>query len=224
MSRRTSMTLDARGPSTGTIPIQGVAAPSRPIRTATTPAWLLAATPVITSILAAVAAYVYFYVSPTPLVVIVAVVVMVMSFLWAVGDARALQNRGLTAPSPILALALPLVGPLLYLLVRSGKVKGSTPLIAFLVVLAIAVVAPVGLGLAGAVPTVTKALEVQRAVHDDLVGSGAVTAVTCPPLLESTDTGTVFTCDATLPSGDIGHVWVSFDNDQGQFSWALANR
>jgi hypothetical protein len=224
VSRRTAMALDARGPSTGTIPIQGVAAPSRRIRTATTPAWLLATTPVITAILAAVGAYVYFYVSSTPLVAIVAVVVMVMSFLWAVSDARALQNRGLSAPSPILALALPLVGPLLYLLVRAGKVKGSAPLLAFLVMLVVAVIVPVGLGLAGAIPTVTKALEVQRAVHDDMVGSGAATAVTCPPLLESTDTGTVFTCDATLPSGEIGHVWVSFDSDEGQFSWALANR
>lgn len=224
INRRASKTLDARGPSTGTIPIQGVAAPTRQIRTATTPAWLLASTPVITTILAAVAAYIYFYVTPTPLVAIVGVVLMVLSFLWAVGDARTLENRGLNAPSPILALALPLVGPLLYLLVRSGKVKGSTPLITFVVVLLLAVVAPVGLGLAGAVPTVTKALDVQRAVHDDLVGSGTATAVTCPPLLESTATGTVFTCDATLTSGGIGHVWVSFDDDNGQFSWALANR
>lgn len=224
MTRRTSMMLDARGPSTGTIPIQGVAAPVRQIRTTTTAAWLLATTPVITTILGVIAAYVFFYVSPTPVVVAAAVVVMVLGFLWAVGDARALENRGLGFPSPLLAAALPILGPLLYLLVRRGKVTGGAPLLVFLALLMVAVVVPVGLGVAGAVPTVTKALEVQRAVHDDLVGSGAATAVTCPPILESTATGTVFTCDATLPSGDVGHVWVSFDNDQGQFSWALANR
>jgi hypothetical protein len=72
--------------------------------------------------------------------------------------------------------------------------------------------------------TMTKALEVQQAVRADLVGSGAAESVTCPPLLETVVAGTVFTCDATLASGEVVHVWVSFDNEQGQFSWALANR
>ncbi len=76
----------------------------------------------------------------------------------------------------------------------------------------------------GSAAVVTKALEVQQAVRSDLVGTGAATSVTCPPILETVAAGTVFTCDAVTPDGNTVHVWVSFDNEQGQFSWALANR
>jgi hypothetical protein len=224
ITRRASMELDARGPSTGTIPIQGIAIPHRRIRTGTTSVWLLAITPVITSLLGVIAGYIYFYVTPTPIVAAIAVVLFLLSFLWAIGDARALQNRGLSAPSPLWALALPLLGSLLYLVARRRAVSGSAPLVAFLVLLAVGLAGPLALGLTGAVPSVTKALEVQRAVYDDLVGSGAATGVSCPPIVESTTTGSVFTCDAVLASGDTAHVWVSFDTDQGQFSWALADR
>jgi len=223
ITRRASKTLDARGPATGTIPVQGVAAPTRPIRTGTTAAWLLSVTPVLTTVLTAIAGYVYFYVSPTPLVAVAAIVLVLMSFLWAVGDNRALENRGLTGPPAILGI-VPLVGPLLYLIARRGRISGSSPLIVWLVLFVVAILAPAALAVTGGAASLTKALEVQRAVHADLVGSGSAISVTCPPILESTATGTVFTCDATLPSGDIGHVWVSFDSDEGHFSWALANR
>jgi hypothetical protein len=217
------MALDARGPSTGTIPIQGVAAPRRPARTSTTSSWLLAVTPLITSVLAVVGAYVFFYVTPTPLVFAVAVVLYLLGFLWAVGDSRALEARGVKGPSAALALALPLVGPLLYLIARRRITPGSQ-LIVFVALLVVAVLAPLGLGVAGGAQTVTKALEVQQTVSADLVDSGAATSVTCPPIVESVDAGSVFTCDAVLPSGDTAHVWVSFDDEQGNFSWALANR
>lgn len=223
ISRRMAMQLDGRGPTTGTIPIQGIT-PRKPTRTGTASAWLLAFSPLITSVLAAVAAYVYFYITPTPLVLAVAVVLFMLGFLWAVGDSRTLQARGLKAPNPALALALPLVGPLVYLVVRRSKVDGMTPLIAFIALLLLTVVAPLGLGLSGGASTVTKALEVQLAVRADLVGTGAATSVTCPPVLESTAAGSIFTCDAVKADGSTVHVWVSFDNDQGQFSWALANR
>lgn len=225
MTRRASIDLDHRGPDTGTIPIQGLA-PRRPavVKTGTASAWLLAFTPLITSVLALVAAYVYFYVTPTPLVAAIVVVVYVLGFLWAVGDSRSLQTRRLPAPSALLALALPLVGPLLYLIVRARRVSGALPLFAFVGLVLITVVGPLALGLAGAAPTVTKALEVQSAVRADLVDSGTATSVTCPPIVESTAAGSVFTCDAVLPDGKTVHVWVSFDNEEGQFSWALANR
>lgn len=224
MTRRASIDLDHRGPSTGTIPIQGIGRPRKPVSTATTSAWLLAATPLITSILSAVAGYVYFYVTPTPLVFAVAVVLLLLGFLWAVGDSRTLQSRGLDAPSPLWALALPILGPLLYLIARRRAVTGGTPLIIFAALLLVTLVAPAALILTGGAQNVTKALEVQLAVNADLVGTGSAKSVTCPPIVESTAAGTVFTCDAVLPSGDPVHVWVSFDNEQGQFSWALANR
>ena len=225
MSRRASLTLDHRGPDTGTIPIQGVLAPrAKAPTTNTASAMLLAFIPLFTTVLSAVAAYVYFYVTATPLVIAVAVVLWIMGFLWAIGDSRSLQTRGLPAPSALLALALPLVGPLLYLIVRTGRVRSGLPLFTFLGLLLIAVVLPVGLGVAGAAPNVTKALEVQAAVSADLVGSGAATSVSCPPVVESTAAGSVFTCDAVTPEGNAVHVWVSFDDEAGNFSWALANR
>jgi hypothetical protein len=225
MSRRESIALDHRGPDTGTIPIQGVAVPRpKAPKTGTTSAMLLAFIPLFATVLSAVAAYVFFYVTATPLVVAVAVVLWVMGFLWAIGDSRALQTRGLPAPSALLALALPVVGPLLYLIVRRARVAGSAPLFTFIGLLLIAVVLPVGLGVAGAVPNVTMALEVQGAVSADLVGSGAATSVTCPPIIGSTAAGSVFTCDAVTPAGDTAHVWVSIDDEAGNFSWALANR
>jgi len=223
MSRRESIALDHRGPDTGTIPIIGVT-PRKQVSTGTTSAWLLGFAPLFTTVLAAVAAYVFFYVTPTPLVAASAVVIILLGFLWAVGDARTLESRGLPHPSPLVALALPIIGPLVYLLLRRRKVDGSAPLIAFVALLLITVVGPAALGLAGGAQTITKALEVQLAVRADLVGTGTATAVTCPPAVESTAPGSIFTCDATLTSGEIVHVWVSFDDEAGNFSWALANR
>ncbi len=210
-------------PRTGSIAIVGQA-PLKLPRTGTVSSWLLGITPAIAFVLALVAGYVYFYVTPTPLVAAVAIVLLVLGFLWAVGDARTLANRGHKAASPLWALALPVLGPLLYLVNRRRRAPGSKPLIAFLVLLAVTAGIP-ALGIAtGASSVVTKALEVQQAVRADLVDSGAATSVTCPPILESVAAGTVFTCDAVIPNGNTVHVWVSFDNEQGQFSWALANR
>jgi len=223
MSRRSSIALDHRGPDTGTIPIIGVT-PRKPARTGTTSAWLLAFTPLITAILGVIAAYVFFYVTPTPLVAAAAVVMILLGFLWAVGDARTLEARNLPHPSPLVGLALPIVGPLIYLLLRRRRVDGSGPLIAFVALVLITVVGPLALGLAGGAQTVTKALEVQLAVRADLVGTGTAVSVTCPPVIESIATGSIFTCDAVLPAGDAVHVWVSIDDEAGNFSWALANR
>lgn len=224
MTRRASMELDHRGPDTGTIPIQGVAAPRKPAKTATASAWLLAAIPLISILLTVVAGYVYFYVTPTPLVAAIAVVLFVIQFLWAVGDARALQARGLKAPSPLLALALPIVGALVYLIARRRGVDGSTPIVAFIALLVLVVGLPAALLFTGNAATYTKALEVQQAVRADLVGSGTATSVTCPPVLDSVAVGSIFTCDAVLADGSTAHVWVSIDNAAGDFSWALANR
>jgi hypothetical protein len=224
MTRRASLALDHRGPDTGTIPIVGVAAPRRATKTGTASAWSLALVPLISVALTVVAGYVYFYVSPTPLVAAVAVVLWVLQFLWAVGDARALQARGLTAPSPVLALVLPILGALLYLVMRRRGVDGSAPILLFVGLLLVAIGLPAALVATGGAVTVTKALEVQQAVRADLVDSGTASSVTCPAVLGSVETGTIFTCDASLADGSPAHVWISIDNDAGDFSWALANR
>ncbi|MEO5919936.1 MAG: DUF2510 domain-containing protein [Pseudolysinimonas sp.] len=209
-------------PRTGTIAIAG--SPHRMAPTGTASAWLLGLTPLIGLVLTVVAAYVFFYVTPTPLVAAVVVVLYALGFMLAVGDSRTLEARGHHTASPMWALALPVIGPLLYLVNRRLKAPGSKPLIAFLVLLVVAAGIPLAGVATGSAATMTKALEVQQAVRADLVGTGAATSVTCPPILESIAAGTVFTCDAVLPDGNTVHVWVSFDNEQGQFSWALANR
>jgi hypothetical protein len=208
-------------PRTGTIAIVG---PQSAVSTGTISSWLLGITPVIAFVLTLLAGYVFFYVTPTPLVAAVAVVVWVLGFLWAVGDSRTLATRGHTIASPLWSLALPVIGPILYLINRRRRAVGSGPLIASIVLLLITAGIPLAGIASGSAVVVTKALEVQQAVRADLVDSGAATSVTCPPILESVAAGTVFTCDAVIPSGDTVHVWVSFDNEQGQFSWALANR
>lgn len=201
-----------------------IAHPHRSASTSTVSSWLLGVTPIIALALTVLAGYVFFYVTPTPLVAAVAVVVYVLGFLWAVGDSRTLAARGHKVASLLWALGLPLVGPLLYLVNRRRRAPGGSPLIAFLVLLVIAAGIPLAGIATGSAGLVTKALEVQQAVRADLVGSGAATSVTCPPILESVAAGTVFTCDAVTPEGDTVHVWVSFDNELGEFTWALANR
>lgn len=196
----------------------------RNLPTSTASVWFLAVTPVLASLLAALAVYIFVYVTPTPLVAAVAVVIYALGFLWAVGDSRTLATRGHSAPSPLLALALPVVGPLLYLVVRRAKAPGSKPLIASIVMLALTVGIPLAVVASGTATALTKPVEVQQVVRADLVDSGAAASVSCPPIIESLSSGTVFTCDAVLPTGDSVHVWVSIDDDQGNFSWALANR
>jgi hypothetical protein len=216
-----SAATDEARPRTGTIAIVG---PHKAASTGTISSWLLGVTPAIALVLTLLAGYVFFYVTPTPLVAAVGVVVYVLGFLWAVGDSRALAARGHKIASPLWALGLPVIGPLLYLVNRRRRAPGTSPLIAFLVLFVIAAGIPLAGIASGSAVTITKALEVQQAIRADLVESGAATSVTCPPILESVAAGTVFTCDAVLPEGDTVHVWVSFDNELGQFSWALANR
>lgn len=208
-------------PRTGGIAIVG---PHKEASTGTVSSWLLGVTPIIALVLTILGGYVFFYITPTPLVAAVAVVIYVLGFLWAVGDSRALATRGHKIASPLWTLALPVIGPLLYLVNRRRRAPGSSPLIAFLVLFVIAAGIPLAAVASGSAAVVTKALEVQQAVRADLVGTGAASSVTCPPILESVAAGTVFTCDAVTPDGNTVHVWVSFDNEQGQFSWALANR
>jgi hypothetical protein len=224
MTRRAALQLDHRGPDTGTIPIAGVAAPRRAAKTGTASVWMLSVVPLIAAALTVVAGYVYFFVSPTPLVAAAGVVLWVIQFLWAVGDARALQARGLTPPSPMLALALPILGALLYLVLRRRTVDGSSAIVVFLGLLVLTIGLPAAIVATGNGEGVTKALEVQQAVRSDLVGSGTAAGVTCPAVLGSVVAGTIFTCDATLADGSPAHVWVSIDSDSGDFSWALANR
>ena len=163
-------------PRTGTIAIVG---PHKAASTGTVSSWLLGVTPAIALVLTILAGYVFFYITPTPLVAAVGVVVYVLGFLWAVGDSRALASRGHQIASPLWTLALPVIGPLLYLVNRRRRAPGSSPLIAFLVLFVIAAGIPLAGIASGSAATVTKALEVQQAIRADLVESGAIGRASC---------------------------------------------
>jgi len=180
--------------------------------------WILALLPVIAFVLALAAGYVYFYVVTSPLVALVALVPYLLGILWALSDSRQLAARGFRAPSPWWALLTPLG----YLIVRRMRVPGTGAIILFAITAALAFVLPAGLLLTGAVRSVTLALQIQHDAASEFVGSGFLKSVSCPPVVESTTPGTVFTCQATAADGTPTQVWVSIDSADGTFSLAPA--
>jgi hypothetical protein len=194
--------------------------------TLTASAWFIALWPLLTLAAVATAAYLAFYVMPEPAVVgipVVAAIALVPSLLtliWAAVDARQLRSRDFRPASPALAL----LGPLVYLIGRRTRVKGSGPLVTLIVLTILAVGGPVAAYVTGSAVPVTKALEIQQTVHADLVGSGRLASVSCPIFVPELQRGSVFTCDGVLPDGTSKLVWVSIDTVDGGFSHALAVR
>ena len=189
-----------------------------PARTATGSVWLVALTPLLTLVLAIVAAYIYFYVAATPVVVALALVLpYLLSILWALGDGRALTSRGFSAPSPAWAL----LGALGYLIVRRVRVSGSGPLAMFLVIGALVLALPAAAYATGQARPLQTALTIQNTIAKDYVSSGRAASINCPPFVDATKAGTLYTCEATLSTGVTKAVWVSIDGDDGQFSYAM---
>ncbi|MFC5501281.1 DUF2510 domain-containing protein [Lysinimonas soli] len=188
-------------------------------RTATGSAWLIALTPVLAFALGIVAAYVYFYISPMPLVFAAAIAVPVLlGLLWAVGDRRALQSRGYDAPSAAWAL----LGSIGYLIARRVKVPGTGPIAMFLIV---ALVSFGSLPLAaslGQLRPLSNALKIQSTISNDYISHGKAVSVNCPPFVDATTPGTLYTCDSTQATGVHHLIWVSIDGPDGSFTYSLA--
>lgn len=180
--------------------------------------WLIALLPVIAFALAIGAFYVYFYVVSSLFVASVAVVPYLLGLLWALSDRRQLAARGFAAPSALWALLTPLA----YLIARRVRVPGSRALVIFAVTGALAVVVPLVLLLTGAARVVTTAIQVQHAAVTQLVDTGKLDSVSCPPVIESLTPGTLFTCTATTTRHTPTEVWVSIDDPTGTFSIAPA--
>lgn len=195
-------------------------------RTATASAWLLALWPVLTLIALVVAAYVWLYVSPEPtlagipVVFGVALVPYLLSIIWAIADARGLRALGEQPPNPLWSLA----GPLVYLIARRLKVRGSGPLAMFLALFLLGAGGPIAAFATGAAAPMQVAAEVQQTVRSGLLERGTVTNVSCPFLIETTAAGTIYTCTATLPDGTDKTVFVVFDDTHGNFSYSLSAR
>lgn len=191
--------------------------------TATASSWFIALWPVLTLVVAIAVAYVYFYVTPEPSVagipVVAAAVLLpyLLSIVWAVTDARRLRAGGRRPASPALAV----LGPLVYLVGRRVRVPGSGPLVTLVVLTLLVVGGPVAAVLTGAAAPATKALEIQQAIRSDLVGSGELASVSCPIAVESIAAGTLYACDGIEPDGSSRLIWVSIDDADGNFSYAL---
>ena len=188
-------------------------------RSATGSAWLIALTPVLTLLLGIAAAYIFFYVAPTPVVFVVAFLIpYLLGILWALGDGRALTSRGFSPPGPLWAL----LGAIGYLIVRRLRVPGSGPLAMFLVVGALVIAIPGAAYATGELRPLSNALTIQNTITEDYVNSGRAASINCPPFVDTTTTGSLYTCTATLATGVTKPVWVSIDGSDGQFSYAMA--
>ena len=194
--------------------------------TLTASAWFIALWPLLTLAAVATAGYLAFYVLPEPsvagipVVAAIAIVPTLLTLIWAAVDARQLRSRGFRPASPGLAL----LGPLVYLIGRRARVKGSGPLVTLIVLTLLAVGGPTAAYLTGSAVPVTKAIEIQQAVQADLVGSGRLASVSCPVLVPELERGSLYTCEGVQPDGSSKLVWVSIDTADGVFSYALAVR
>jgi hypothetical protein len=186
--------------------------------TSTGSVWLIALSPLLVIVVAIAVGYFYSYVDPQPLVLAVGALPVLLGLLWAITDARKLRDWGNDAASGLWAL----LGPLVYLIARRIKVKGSGPLATFVVVAALAIAAPTTAYALELTKPITAALAIQSTVRADYVGSGQATSVTCSPFAEATTVGAIYTCDATMADGRTRQVIVSIDSSDGDFSYAFA--
>jgi uncharacterized protein DUF2510 len=187
-------------------------------RGSTAAAWMIALSPLLALVLVIAAAYVYLYLWANPVVFVIAVgIPYLLCVLWAVGDGRTESHRGYTPPSPLFAL---LTG-LGYLIVRRTRVPGSGPIAMLLVVAALAFGSPLlAVGL-GQTQGLANALNIQRTISADYIGHDKAVFVNCPPFVDATTVGSLYTCDATTATGVHRTVWVSIDGDNGKFSYSF---
>ena len=185
----------------------------------TASAWMIALSPLLALVVGIAAAYVYLYLFSNVIVFVIAVAIpYLLCLLWAFTDARALRSRGYEPPSPLFAL---LTG-LAYLIVRRTRVPGNGAIAMLLVVAALAFGSPLVASALGETQGLANALNVQRTISADYISHGKAVFVNCPPFVDATTIGSLYTCDATTATGVHRTVWVSIDGDNGKFSYSFA--
>jgi len=186
-------------------------------RGSTAAAWMIALSPLLALVVGIAAAYIYLYLFQNVLVFVIAVAIpYLLCVLWAFADGRTLRARGFTPPSPALAL---LTG-LGYLIVRRTRVPGSGPIAMLLVVAVLGFGAPLLASALGATQGLTNALNIQRTISADYISHDKAVFVNCPPFVDATTVGSLYTCDATLGTGVHRTIWVSIDG-YGKFSYSF---
>lgn len=198
-------------------PMLGAATSRSAARGSTAAAWMIALSPLLALVVGVVAAYIYLYLFQNILVFVIAVAIpYLLCVLWAFADGRTLRARGFTPPSPALAL---LTG-LGYLIVRRTRVPGSGPIAMLLVVAVLGFGAPLLASGLGATQGLANALNIQRTISADYISHDKAVFVNCPPFVDATTVGSLYTCDATLGTGVHRTIWVSIDGD-GRFSYSF---
>ncbi|AYF98889.1 DUF2510 domain-containing protein [Protaetiibacter intestinalis] len=187
--------------------------------TSTSESWLLAFSPILLALGLLAAGWAWLYVSPQLLWVGVAVaVVYAFGVVVALLDRRKLRRWGHTAPGVILVI----LGAFVYLLGRAVRLKSWALPIVWLGLLVALVGGPAAAWFGGALPSVQLAVGIQAELRDELVGNGTASAVSCPPVADTTTVGSLYTCDVTLVDGSHKTLWVSIDSEQGDYSTSFA--
>jgi len=189
-------------------------------RTGTVASWLIALSPLIALVVLVAAGWVYVYVAPNPLIGLAALIPYLLTLVWGLSDSRTLAQRGFRPASGLWAL----LGGLGYLIARRIRVAGRGVLAAFIVLAVLVVGLPTVAWLTGAAQPAITALRIQTELSSQLRESGEALSVSCPPIIDSVEVGTVYECDATLADGANGRVYVSIDSTDGDFSYSLGVR
>lgn len=188
--------------------------------TSTAESWVVAFTSGVLAVALLTAMWAWLYVGPSLLWGAIALgVVYALSVLFAMLDRRKLTRWGHKPPASITSF---LTAPI-YLLVRALRLPGSWGQFTACLLLIVGLIGvPAGAWFSGALGGVETAVRIQSEIHADLVGSGQASAVSCPPIADTTTVGSIYSCNVTLADGSEKALWVSIDSDEGDYSYAFA--
>lgn len=200
---------------------------SVPIRTharstSTAESWMVAFTSGLLAVALLGAFLAWLYLGPSVVWGAIALALVYgLSVLLAILDRRKLARWGHTPPP----VATTLLTAPVYLLVRAIRLPRSWGQFATSLLLAIGLIgAPVGAWFGGALGGVETAVRIQSEIRDELVSAGTASAVSCPPIADTTTVGSVYACNVTLVDGSERTLWVSIDTVDGGYSYAFGSK
>lgn len=212
--------LAAASEPAAAVPAAATARP-RVRSTSTNESWIVAFSPAILAVFGLVGLWASLYVLPGLLFPLLALVlVYAVSTLFAMRDRTKLVRWGHQAPAGVSTF---LTAPV-YLGIRALRLKSWGQLIAWGLLMAGLVVAPVAAWFGGALPSVQTAVRIQTEIRAELVDAGKASSVACPPIADTMTVGSLYTCDVTLPDGSARTLVVSIDSDAGDYSYAFSKR
>lgn len=187
--------------------------------TSTNESWIVAFSPAILAVLGLVAFWASLYVLPGVLFPALALLLVYgVCTLFAMRDRAKLVRWGHDAPAtPWTLLTAPA-----YLAIRAVRLKSWGQLVAWGLLMAGLIVAPLAAWFGGAMPSIQTAVRIQTEIRAELVDAGKASSVACPPIADTTTVGAFYTCDVTMPDGSARTLVVSIDSDDGRYSYAFS--